>query len=114
VTWVLSTVISLLLHAVGPLILRGLLHLTMAAMATLVCGTALAAGSGLLSMALCSPVKGCPLATVLVGLLLGAVTRLAALVGLVAVALLLPLAITAGCLSRLPCAEGGERSTTIP
>ncbi|MER7000697.1 hypothetical protein [Streptomyces sp. NPDC000410] len=37
-TWVLSTVISLLLRAAGPLIRRGLPHLAMAVMATL-CGT---------------------------------------------------------------------------
>jgi hypothetical protein len=113
VTWVLSTVISLLLRAAGPLLRRGLPHLAMAAMATLVCGTALAAGYGLLYMARCSPVEGWPLATVLVGLL-GAVVRLPALVGLVAVVLLLPLAITADCLRRRPRAAGGERSTTIP
>ncbi|MGW0889235.1 hypothetical protein ACWDYA_13835 [Micrococcus luteus] len=49
-TWALSTVISLLLRAAGPLIRRGLPHLAMASMATLVCGAALAAGQGLLSI----------------------------------------------------------------
>ncbi|MGW6144409.1 hypothetical protein [Streptomyces sp. NPDC055140] len=111
-TWALSTVISLLLRAVDPLIRRGLPHLAMAAMATLLCGTALAAGHSLLYLALCLPAVGWPLVTVVVGLL-GAVVRLAALVGLVAVVLLMPLAITADCLSWRPGAEGDERSTTI-
>lgn len=112
-TWALSTVISLLLRAAGPLIRRGLPHLAMASMATLVCGAALAAGHGLLSIALCASAEGWPLITVPVGLL-GAVVRLAAFVGLVAVILLMPLAITAACLSRKPGAEGDEHSTTIP
>jgi pyridoxine 5'-phosphate synthase PdxJ len=113
VTWALSTVISLLLRAAGPLIRRGLPHLAMAAMAALVCGAALAAGHGLLYIALCSPAEGWPLVTVVVGLL-GAVVRLAALVGLVAVVLLMPLAVTADCLSRRPGADRDEHSTTIP
>ncbi len=45
--------------------------------------------------------------TVLVGLL-GATVCLAALVGLLAVGLLLPLAITADCLSRRPGTERGS------
>ncbi|WP_405435892.1 hypothetical protein OG373_04050 [Streptomyces avidinii] len=45
-TWVLSASSSLLLRTVAPLIRRALPHLAMAAMATLVCGTALAAGHG--------------------------------------------------------------------
>ncbi|WP_331731901.1 hypothetical protein OG613_49255 (plasmid) [Streptomyces sp. NBC_00015] len=95
-TWALSAVISLLLRAAGPLLRRGLPRLATAAMATLVCGTALATGHGLLSMARCSPVEGWLPATVLVGLL-GAMVRLAALVGLVAVVLLRPLlTMTAG------------------
>ncbi|MGC5266671.1 hypothetical protein ACPXCO_37290 [Streptomyces cyaneofuscatus] len=112
-TWALSTVISLLLRAAGPLIRRGLPHLAMAAMATLVCAAALAAGHGLLSITLCRSVQGWPLVTVLVGLL-GAVIRLAALVGLMAVVLLMPLALTADCLSRRPGTDGDEHSTTIP
>ncbi|MCQ1582121.1 hypothetical protein [Streptomyces parvus] len=111
-TWVLSTVISLLLRATGPLIRRGLPHLAMAAMAALVCGASLAAGRGLVCIALWSPAEEWPLATVLVGLL-GAAVRLAALVGLLAVALLLPLAITADCLGRRPGADRDEHSTTI-
>ena len=47
----LSTVISLLLCGVGPLVRRGLPHLAMAAMATLVCGAALTAGHALLAIA---------------------------------------------------------------
>lgn len=100
-TWVLSASISLLLRSVAPLIRRGLPHLAMAAMATLVCVTALAAGHGLISVALWLPAQVGPLATVLVGLL-GALVRLAALVGLAAVVLLMPLVITADCLNRRP------------
>ncbi|MEU1077767.1 MULTISPECIES: hypothetical protein [unclassified Streptomyces] len=51
-TWILSTVIRLLLRAAGPLVRRGLPHLAMAVMATLVCGAALVAGYGLLALAL--------------------------------------------------------------
>lgn len=112
-TWALSTVISLLLRATGPLIRRGLAHLAMAAMAALVCGASFAAGRGLLCIAQWLPVEEWPLATVLVGLL-GATVRLAALVGLLAVALLLPLAITADCLSQRPGTDRDEHSTTIP
>ncbi|MCX4681349.1 hypothetical protein OG413_45415 [Streptomyces sp. NBC_01433] len=111
--WALSTVISVLLRAARPLTRRGLPHLAMAAMAMLVCGGALVAGHGLLYIALCSAAGGWPLATVLVGLL-GAVVRLAAAVGLVAVVLLMPLVIAADCLSRRPGAERDEHSTTIP
>lgn len=112
-TWALSTAISLLLHAAGPLIRRGLPHLAVAAMAAIVCAAALAAGHGLLYIALCSPAEGWPLVTVPVGLL-GAVVRLAALVGLMALALLMPLVVTADCLSRRPGAERDEHPTTIP
>ena len=100
-TWALSTVIALLLRTVAPLIRCGLPHLAVAAMATLVCGAALAAGYGLIQVALWLPVEGGPLAPLLVGLL-GAAVRLAALVGLAAVVLLMPLVITADCLSRRP------------
>lgn len=57
-TWILSTVIALLLRAAGPLIRRGLTRLAMAVMATLVCGAALAAGQGLLAVALWLPSAG--------------------------------------------------------
>ncbi|MFF3959668.1 hypothetical protein ACFYY1_41840 [Streptomyces sp. NPDC001890] len=106
-TWTLGTVISLLLRAGGPLIRRGLPHLAMAFMATLVCGGALAAGHGLLYTALYPAAEGWPPATVAVGLL-GAVVRLAADVGLAAVVLLMPLA--ADCLSRQP----GSGLTSTP
>lgn len=43
-TWILSTVIYLLLRAAGPLVRRGLPYLALAVMATLVCGAVLAAG----------------------------------------------------------------------
>lgn len=105
VTWALSAIISLLLRAAGPL------NLAMSVMATLVCGAALAAGRGLLCLARWSPAEGWPLATVPLGLL-GATVHLAAHVGLVAVVLLLPLAITADCLSRRP--DRDEHSTTTP
>ncbi|WP_440581223.1 hypothetical protein [Streptomyces sp. PT19] len=112
-TWALSTAISLLLRATGPLIRRGLPHLAMAAMAVLVCGASLAAGRVLVWIALWSPAEEWPLATVLVALL-GATARLAALMGLLAVALLLPLAITADCRSRRSGTDRDEHSTTIP
>ncbi|MFB6984600.1 hypothetical protein ACNPQN_32655 [Streptomyces sp. NPDC056297] len=111
-TWTLGTVISLLLRAGGPLIRRGLPHLAMAVMAALVCGGALAAGHGLLYIALYSAAEGWLLATVVVGLL-GAVVRLAAGVGLVAVVLLMPLVIVADGLSRRPDADRDEHSTTF-
>ena len=111
-TWALSTVISLLLRAVAPLVRRGLPHLAMAAMATLVCCTALAAGHELIQVALWLPAGGWPLATVLVGLL-GAVLRLGALVGLVAVILLMPLVITADCLTARPRTARDERPTCM-
>ena len=82
-------------------------------MATLVCVTALAAGSGLISVALWLPAQAGLLATVRVGLL-GALVRLAALMGLAAVVLLMPLVITADCRSRRPGAERDEHLTTIP
>ncbi|MFI5867124.1 hypothetical protein [Streptomyces sp. NPDC051546] len=107
-TRVLSFVIGLLLRAAGPLFRRGLPHLAMAAMAALVCGAALAAGHGLLRVALCLPVGSWPLAAVVLALL-GAVVRLAGSVGLVAVILLLPLAITADALHGRPATAGDER-----
>ncbi|MFE9252868.1 hypothetical protein [Streptomyces sp. NPDC007088] len=65
----LSASISLLLRAAAPLIRRGLPHLAMAAMAALVCVSALAAGHGLVLAALWLPAQAGPLAAVLVGLL---------------------------------------------
>ncbi|MFF8618809.1 hypothetical protein [Streptomyces sp. NPDC015350] len=82
-------------------------------MATLVCVTALADGSGLISVALWLPPQAGPLPTVLVGLL-GASLRLAALIGLAAVALFTPLVITADYLNRRPGAERDEHPTTLP
>ncbi|MFI0813502.1 hypothetical protein [Streptomyces echinatus] len=93
-TWILSTVIRLLLRAAGPLVRRGLPHLAMAVMATLVWLSAVA----------------WPLVTMLLGLL-GAVLNLAALVGLIAVVLLMPLIIAADVLSRSPAARN-EHSTS--
>jgi hypothetical protein len=113
VTWALSTVISLLLRAADPLIRRGLPHLALAAMATLVCGAALAGGQGLLYIALWSPVGTWPPTAVALALL-GAAVRLAALMGLVAVVLLMPLVITADCLSRRPDTGRDEHPTPIP
>ena len=112
-TRVLSTVIALLLRAVGPLIRRGLPHAAMSAMATLVCGVALAAGQGFLSLALWLPAGTWLLATVVLAVL-GAVIRLAALVGLAAVLLLMPLVVTADCLSRRPRTGRDDRPTLIP
>ncbi|MGX1127917.1 DMSO/TMAO reductase YedYZ heme-binding membrane subunit [Streptomyces glaucescens] len=112
-TWALTTVISLLLRAAGPLIRRGLPRLALAAMATLACGTVLAAGHGLLHLARCLPDEGGLLATLLVGLL-GAAVRLAATVGLVAVVFLTPLAIAADFLNRRPPNAGDGHSTTTP
>ncbi|MEU7031584.1 hypothetical protein AB0A60_33415 [Streptomyces sp. NPDC046275] len=109
-TWLLSTVISSLLRAAGPLIRRGLTHLAMAVMATLVCGAALVAGYGLLALALWLSAVAWPLVTLLLGLL-GAVLRLAAFVGLAAVVLLLPLVIAADVLTRSPAARD-EHSTS--
>ncbi|WP_372412245.1 hypothetical protein [Streptomyces luteireticuli] len=92
----LGTVISLLLRAVGPLVRRGLPHLALAVMATLVCGAAFAVGNGLLHIALWWLAGGWLPATVLLGLL-GAAARLVAFVGLAAVILFMPLIITADC-----------------
>ncbi|MFH0245896.1 hypothetical protein ACGRHY_26565 [Streptomyces sp. HK10] len=111
-TWILNTVIRLLLRAAGPLIRRGLPHLALAAMATLVCGTALVAGYGLLALALWLSAVAWPLVTVVLGLL-GAVLHLAALVGLAAVGLLMPLVIAADILTRSPGARD-EHSTSAP
>ncbi|MEU6293047.1 hypothetical protein [Streptomyces sp. NPDC046988] len=111
-TWILSTVIRLLLRAAGPLIRRGLPHLAMAAMATLVCGAALASGYAILAFALWLTAAAGPLVTVLLALL-GAALRLAGLVGLGAVVLLMPLVITADVLIRSPAARD-EHSTSAP
>ncbi|WP_331725293.1 hypothetical protein [Streptomyces zaomyceticus] len=111
-TWILSTVIALLLRAAGPLIRRGLTRLAMAVMATLVCGAALAAGQGLLAVALWLPSAGGTLVTVLLGLL-GAALRLAALVGLVTVTLLMPLVITADCFTRSHTAHKEHATSTV-
>ncbi|OEJ21939.1 hypothetical protein AR457_39100 [Streptomyces agglomeratus] len=110
-SWALSTAISLLLRTVAPLIRRGLPHLAMAAMAMLVCCTALATGHGLIHVTLWLPAEEWPLTTVLVGLL-GATVRLFALVGLMAVVLLMPLVITADCLTTRPSAASDVRSTS--
>ncbi|WP_246097916.1 hypothetical protein [Streptomyces botrytidirepellens] len=96
-TWVVSAVISLLLRAAGPLIRRGLPHLALAAMATLVCDALLAAGHTLGYAAVLVAGRAVPVAAVLLGIL-GAALILAAGVGLMAVVLLLPLIITADCL----------------
>ncbi|MDF3303030.1 hypothetical protein [Streptomyces tropicalis] len=111
-TWILSTVIRLLLRAAGPLLRRGLPHLAMAAMATLVCGAALAAGYAIPAFALWLTAAAGPLVTVLLALL-GAALRLAGLVGLGAVVLLMPLVITADVLPRSPAARD-EHSTSAP
>ncbi|MGW6202099.1 hypothetical protein ACWF9B_00365 [Streptomyces sp. NPDC055089] len=110
-TWALSTVLSLLLRAVGPLIRRGLPHLALAVMTTIGCGAALAAGRVLLYAARWALAEEWPLLAVSVGLL-GSVAGLAAFVGLTAVVLLMPLAVTADCLSRRPGAERDRHSTT--
>ncbi|WP_129291907.1 hypothetical protein [Streptomyces lydicus] len=112
-TWALSTVISLLLRAADPLLRRGLPRLAVAAMATAVCGALLAAGYALGCAAVWLAGHAVLLAAVLLGVL-GAALSLAARVGLVAVVLLLPLALTADCLSRRPGAEGDEHSRRIP
>ncbi|MFD7956038.1 hypothetical protein ACFV4X_21395 [Streptomyces ardesiacus] len=111
-TWILSTVIRLLLHAAGPLVRRGLPHLALAVMATLVCGTALVAGYGLLALALWLSAVTWPLVTVLLALL-GAVLRLAGLVGLAAVALLVPLVIAADALTRSPAVRDENTTSTV-
>ncbi|MFD7861595.1 hypothetical protein [Streptomyces sp. NPDC059783] len=111
-TWILTTVIRLLLRTAGPLIRRGLPHLALAAMATLLCGATLATGYGTLALALRLTAATGLLVTVLLGLL-GAVLRLAGLVGLGAVVLLMPLAITADVLTRSPAARD-EHPTRAP
>ncbi|MFJ5951422.1 hypothetical protein [Streptomyces noursei] len=112
-TWALSTVISLLLRAVSPLIRRGLPHLALATMAMLVCAAALASGQGLLSIALWSPVGSWPAAAVVLALL-GVVIHLAALVGLAVEILLMPLATMADCMSQQPGTGPDEHPTSIP
>ncbi|MFH8260522.1 hypothetical protein [Streptomyces roseolus] len=111
-TWTLSLVIRLLLRAAGPLIRRGLPHLALAAMATLVCGATLATGYGLLTLALWLTATAWPLVTVVLGLL-GAVLHLAGLVGLVAVVFLMPLVITADVLIRSPAARDEDITSTV-
>jgi hypothetical protein len=103
----------MLLRAAGPLIRRGLPHLAVAAMATLVCGALLAAGHAFGYAAVWLAGHTVPMAAVVLGVL-GAALRLAAGVGLMTVVMLLPLAIAADCLSRRPGAEGDEHSTRIP
>ncbi|MFF1680740.1 hypothetical protein ACFVYG_32470 [Streptomyces sp. NPDC058256] len=96
-TWALCTAIALLLRMAAPLIRRGLRYLAIAAMALVVCLAALAAGHGLILVALWLPAGGWPLMTVLG--LLGAAIRLAGLVGLAAVTVLVPLIVAADCLA---------------
>ncbi|MFJ9580895.1 hypothetical protein ACIRQF_31460 [Streptomyces sp. NPDC101191] len=105
-TRALSTVISLLLRMVAPLIRRGLRHLAMAAMATVVALAAVAAGHGLILVALWLPPTGWVAATVVA--LLGAAIRLAGLVALASVAVLVPLVVAADCLAPAPTASEGE------
>jgi hypothetical protein len=69
----------------------------------------LVAGYGLLALALWLAAVAWPLVTVLLGLL-GAVLHLAALVGLIAVVLLMPLVIAADVLGRSPARD--EHSTS--
>lgn len=110
-TRILSAVIRLLLCATRPLVRHGLPYLAMAVMATLVCGAVLAAGYGLLALALWLSAVAWPLVTVMLGLL-GTVLHLAALVGLVAVGLLMPLTVAADVLTRAPGARDGH-STSV-
>lgn len=112
-TWILSTGITVLLRLAAPLIRRGLPYLAVAAMALLVCGTGLAAGQGLLHVARWLPTDGWPLATVLIGLL-GAVVRLAAWMGLAALVVLMPLVVTADCLTTRPAAPDEHTTGTPP
>jgi hypothetical protein len=111
-TGAVSTVISVLLRATGPLTRRGLPHLAVAVMATLVCSALLAAGHVLGHAA--AWLTGLDVLLAAVSLrVLGTALSLVAGAGLVAVSLLLPVVLAAdvGPRRRLP-AERYELSTT--